>query len=271
MRKLLLTIVAILLLLYLGILLSVFFFQETFIFHPDHILADYSFEQYPEAEEVFLDASDGGRINALYFKARSDKGRSNEVLLYFHGNAGALDRWGNVAYDFTKHDHDVFIIDYRTYGKSTGKMSQKALYDDAQLAYDFLRERYPERSIKIYGRSIGTGIASHLASNNKAGALILETPYFNLMDLAKDYFKFLPKGKLLKYTFENDKHLRNADMPAYIFHGTADRIVPLESGLKLEPLLEDNHFFIIQGANHHNISEYPLYHEKLGQILKGEI
>ena len=119
--------------------------------------------------------------------------------MYFHGNAGDLSRWGQIVSYYVDLQYDVFIMDYRTYGKSTGKLSEQALYDDAKVCYDYLKEKFDPSRITLYGRSLGTGIATQLASFNKAQRLILETPYYSLVDVAKERFPFLPVQSLMQY------------------------------------------------------------------------
>ena len=97
---------------------------------------------------------------------------------------------GLIAEYFVTKGYDVLIMDYRTYGKSKGKLSEKAFYDDAQYCYDYLLKQYSENEITIYGRSLGTGISTCLASKNNPKQMILETPYFIILDVAKHRFPF---------------------------------------------------------------------------------
>lgn len=264
MKKMIITILSVLVVLYLSVFALMYFKQEWFIFLPDKLPQDFKFN-YPNASEVFLPIENNQHIHGLYFSSlKQTKG----VILYFHGNAGALDKWGIVTKDFLPLGYDVLIMDYRTYGKSQGKLSEQNLFNDAQLAYNYLRKNFADEHIVIYGRSIGTGIATQLASKNICRSLLLETPYFNLYDVVKNHFKWIPKKNLLRYNFSNNKHIKKVNSPIYIFHGTADKVVPLKSGIKLKPLIPENNFIIIENANHHNISQYKAYHQKLKNILQ---
>jgi len=249
---------------YLIAVALLYFKQELFIFRPDQLSDNYQFE-YNNATELNFNTPNNGKINGLLFKQINSS--SKGIILYFHGNAGALDRWGYVAQELMPYGYDVLIIDYRGYGKSKGKLSEQNLFSDAQYCYDFLAKDYKSDDIVIYGRSIGTGIATHLAANNKARTLILETPYFNLFDIVKDYFKLIPKKMLLKYTFSNNQYIRKVNYPIFIFHGTNDKVIPIESALKLQPIASNSEITIIEGANHHNISTYQKYHQKMKSIL----
>lgn len=160
-------------LIYVMISASLYFLQEKLIFLPTPLEQEYVFKFEHDFEEVFLSAADGAVINALHFKANDPKG----IVLYFHGNAGNLSRWGEITGFFVDLDYDVFVMDYRTYGKSTGDLSEQVLYDDAQMCYDHVLKHYKASDISIYGRSLGTGMATFLASKNEARQLILETPF----------------------------------------------------------------------------------------------
>jgi len=264
MKKLLFSIVILLVVFYLVICLLLFLMQEQFIFFPTKLPQDYVFN-YPNATEVFLPIKDNQHIHGLYF---SNNEQPKGVVLYFHGNAGALDSWGNVANNFLPLGYDALVMDYRTFGKSQGKLSEQNLYDDAQLAYDYLLKKFKAENIVIYGRSIGTGVASNLASNNMCKTLILETPYYDLYDVVKNHFKAIPKKGLMRYHFKNNEHLAKVKVPVYIFHGTRDDVISIESGLKLKPLMDEDNFIIVPNANHNNIGQFAIYHEKLSEILE---
>lgn len=129
MANLFLSLLGTILVLIMVLMAFLHFNQEKIIFFPESLPANYSFSfDYP-FEEVFMDAPDGARINALYFKAQNPKG----VILFFHGNAGSLRSWGMVAGDFVEREYDLFIPDYRTFGKSTGTLSEEAMHTDARM------------------------------------------------------------------------------------------------------------------------------------------
>ncbi len=244
---------------------ALYFFQEKLLFFPSTLKKNYQYQFQYEFEELFLKTDKNTIINALHFKVESPKG----VILYFHGNAGDLSRWGTVAEYFVAQDYDVLIMDYRTYGKSIGKLSEDAIYSDAQYCYDYLLKQYSEDEITVYGRSLGTGIASYVASKNNPKQLILETPYFSILDVAKDRFPILPVKQLLKYQFPTYQFLPKATCPITIIHGTADAVVPYASGEKLSELnIENLNFITVEDAGHNNLIEFEAYHSIINTILK---
>ncbi|NOY48554.1 MAG: alpha/beta hydrolase, partial [Chlorobi bacterium] len=121
-----------LLIFYVMITTSLYFFQEKILFRPTVLTQDYKYNFSYPFEELFLKTEDDAVINALHFKARNSKG----VILYFHGNAGDLSRWGTITEYFVSMNYDVLVMDYRTYGKSTGVLSEEALHKDAQMCYN---------------------------------------------------------------------------------------------------------------------------------------
>ncbi|RDY61615.1 alpha/beta hydrolase [Flagellimonas nanhaiensis] len=239
--------------------------QERLIFLPTKLPQDYAYTFNVEFEELFLETSDGARLNALHFYADNPKG----LILYFHGNAGDLSRWGEIVSRFTDFNYDVLVMDYRTYGKSTGKISEKVLYDDAKLFYEHALKNYDESELIIYGRSLGTGIATNLASTSSPKMLVLETPFYSLMDVASERFPYLPTKHFLKYKIPSFEHVQDVEVPIYIFHGTEDEVVSYESGRKLfEAIPHSNkRMFTIENGAHNNLSEFDEYWDKLKIVL----
>jgi len=254
------------LIIYAVISMIYFFLQEKIIFYPQILPDNYQFQfAYPH-EEVFLETEDA-RIHALHFKADSSRG----VILYFHGNAGSLAGWGYISEDILPIGYDLFIVDYRGYGKSVGKLSEKALFKDAQDTYNHLLKHYQESDIVLFGRSIGTGIAAKIASENNPRKLILESPYYNFHDLAANHVPFLPHKWLMKYHFRTDKFIINVRCPVLILQGTKDDIVPPKSAVKLSKLLDKNQLemHLIDRGGHNNLSSFPEYGEILEKFLQG--
>ncbi len=242
-----------------------FFFQEKLIFLPTKLPVDYTFSFRQPFEEFNLTAEDGAVLNALHFKQKSPKG----LILYFHGNAGDLSRWGSITTFFVEQGYDVIVMDYRTYGKSTGTLSEMALYKDSQLFYDYSLKLYSEKDIVLYGRSLGTGIATYLAAQNNPLKLLLEAPYYSLEAIAKERFPFLPVNWLLKYRLPSYEFVQAVTAPIAIFHGTEDGVVPYESGKRLYDAIPNSgkKMYSIIGGKHNNLIEFPAYQQGIGETL----
>lgn len=227
-------------------------------------MPNYVYEFDHDFLEIDYNAQDGVRINALHFKVSKPKG----IVFYSHGNAGSLRTWGLVADIFLKHGYDLLIYDYRGYGKSGGKLSEAKLYEDACMIYEELLKSYNEEDIIVYGRSIGTGIASKVAIDYNPKHLILESPYYNLPDLAKKIFPFIP-ASMIRYKLRNDQSVGQISAPITIFHGTFDEVIYFGSSMKLERLLREKDRLIpIVGGHHNDLANFELYHEELGNILQ---
>jgi len=247
----------------LAILLLIFLFQEKFIFFPQKLDPSFEFSFREPFQERFFRTGDHIRIHALHFQVKDPKG----LIYYLHGNAGSLQGWGAVAGDFTSHHFDVLMIDYRGYGKSSGRISEKGLLRDALSVYDSLTGEYDEQKILVYGRSLGTGIASYVASKRDPRMLVLESPYYSIPDAAKSHFPWFPSG-LIRFRFRNDLYIKKTRCPVYIFHGTQDEVLDVKGSKKLQPLLKpDDRLYLVEGGHHNDLALYEEYREQLGKIL----
>jgi len=246
--------------LYVFVLGSAYLFQERLVFFPSKIPMQHEYEFCQPFEEFFLTAPDGAKLNAVHIKNNSSKG----VALYFHGNSGNVSHLGHVANLFSKQGYDGILIDYRTYGKSTGAMSEAALNGDAQLFYDYALKAYDENEIVLYGRSFGTGIASRLASKNNPCRLILESPFSSAVDLGKHRFPFLPISWLSEFRFPSTDYMQEIKCPVYIFHGTADKVIPYKFAQKLFKSIpgDGKQLYTIEGGGHNYLQDYDVF--KLG-------
>lgn len=248
------------------ILIGVYFMQEKLIFLPTKLSPDYVYQFSKPFTELFLETEDGARLNAIHFKIENPKG----VILYFHGNAGDLSRWGELTTFFTGLQYDVLVMDYRTYGKSSGNLSEEYLYKDAQLFYDHLLQTYTEEQIVVYGRSLGATFATYVASKNHPGKLILETPFYSLTELAKKLIPLVPVAYFLKYQFPTNKFIKSVECPIAIFHGTDDSVVPYKAGKKLSKLISKAQltFFTIPGGGHNDLNDFEVYQKEIQIVLK---
>lgn len=247
----------------LGIL---YFFQEKLIFHPEELSQEYRFDFIENFEEFFLESKDGARLNGLHFKVEHPRG----VILYYHGNAGNLQRWGKVTSFFLQFNYDVIVMDYRTYGKSSGKLSEEALYNDAQMFYDKAKELYSENKIVVYGRSLGTTFATYVASVNQPKQLILESPFYALHEVGAERFPFLPVKKLLKYAFPTAEYMSSVDCNVLILHGSEDDVVPIKFGKKLYKIIPKTQgvFVEIKGGSHNDLIDHREYRLAILKELK---
>lgn len=239
-------------------------FLEKILFLPEKLAQDYVFAFDRPFEELWLEQGEI-KINALWFKSDS---LSKGLVLYFHGNADNLQRWGEYVVDLTRLGYEVLALDYPSYGKSPGNASQENIYASARMAWEWGSARYAADSIVIYGRSLGCGPATYLSAQEAAKVLILETPFYSVPDVLRKRF---PIGIWWndEYKFPNFRHVEESKNEVFIFQGTSDNVVPFRSAVKLRPLLSnEQNFIVIEGGTHHNLTKYALYHERLGEILR---
>lgn len=246
--------------LFAGILvvMGTYLLQEKFIFLPTTLDRDYQYTFDQDFEELFIETSDGASLNALHFKLEKPRG----IIVYYHGNAGDLSRWGNITSYFTEHNYEVLVMDYRTYGKSTGKLSEEALYSDASLFYEKAKQLFPENQIIVYGRSLGSAMASYVASKNKPKKLILETPFYDLRRLVKKKVSYFPAiSGLLKYKFPTAEFVNDVTCPITIIHGTKDGVVPFESAELLYSTIDpaQRKLVVVPEGKHNNLITFPHY------------
>ncbi|WP_255037406.1 alpha/beta hydrolase [Lacihabitans soyangensis] len=245
------------------LVIIVLFFQDIVILHPVKLPKDYVYTFDEPFEEINFSPDSNIYINGLLFRATNSKG----LVFYNHGNADNLQRWGRLAADFTKLGYDVFFYDYQGFGKSSGRFSEHVILKDAVFLFDKLKATYAGKKIIIYGRSLGTGVATYVAKNRNSDALILETPYYNMADVGKSWLPFVPFQKFVKYKFPSNEWIKAVDSPITIFHGTSDLVVPYSSGLRLSKT-SDCKLITIEGGGHKNLATFPKYHTELKKILE---
>lgn len=250
---------------YLLIGIAIAVFQEKFLFLPQKTDFEKEYTWDHPFEEFNLYASDSARLNGVRFRVKEPRG----VILYFHGNAGNLERWGGITMYFLQFNYDLIVMDYRSYGKSTGDLSQENLYTDAQLFYNYTAQLYSEENIVLYGRSLGSAFATYLAASNHPKLLLLESPFSSITEVAQGRFPIYPVWYLLKYPFDNMAFTSDITCPTYIIHGTSDRVVPYRLGKKLYEALPEikKQLISIPEGGHNNLIDFTEYHQAMEQIL----
>lgn len=251
--------------LYLLLLIGIYLFQEKIIFRTKYLEKNHAYIFEQEFEEVNLTNDDGSVINGLHFKTENSKG----VILYFHGNKGNLERWKNKVAPLLTYDYDLFIIDYRGYGKSTGKRTEENMYKDAQLSYDYLLKAYSENEIVVYGRSLGGAFATYVAAQNKPKHLVLEATFSSIVDVSKGLVPIVPFQLLYKFPFESYRQISNVSISTTIFHGNNDSLVSMLIAEKLyaHANKEITKFVKIDKGTHHNLSTFNVYKDKMAELL----
>jgi len=253
---------------YCVISVLLYYLQDYFLFKPEKLPKDFSFYyENQTVSEYNIETRDGAIINGLHFSVEKPLG----VVLYLKGNSKSIKGWGKFAVDFTRNNYDVIMVDYRGFGKSTGKRSQKSIKHDLQFIYNKIRDKVNEKYIIIYGRSMGSGFATKLASMNSPKMLVLDAPYYSLSKVTGRYMPFMPLSIILKYPMPTYKWLKYVKCPIHIIHGTKDKLIPFSSSVKLSqinPKLTRLHPIIDGG--HKNLNNFESYHKVLTEIIKSK-
>lgn len=245
--------------------LSAYFFQERLIFFPSKMPMNHTYDFCQPYEEFFIATEDGARLNAVHIKQDNPKG----VVLYFHGNSGNISHLNHVANRFSGKGYESILVDYRTYGKSSGKLSEEALYKDAEKFYDYALEHYDEHKIILYGRSFGTGLATWLASEHHPAKLILESPFYSAVDLGSHRFPFLPVDWLSNFRFPSNEYIKDVSCPIYVFHGKDDSVIPYASAKRLFESIpgKRKHLIPVEHAGHNYLQDFEAFKKGMEAAL----
>jgi len=253
---------------YIVISVAIYYLQDYLLFKPEKLPEDFQFfYENQETQEYNLETRDGATLNGLRFRVKNPKG----VVMYLKGNSKSIKGWGKFAVDFTRHGYDVLMVDYRGFGKSTGRRSQKAIKRDLQEVYNKLKEHVSEDNIILYGRSLGSGFATKLASINNPRMLILDAPYYSLTKVTARYMPFMPLSILIKYPLPTHKWLKYVQCPIHIIHGTHDKLIPYKTSVKLsqiKPKLTRLHTVI--GGGHKDLNNFESYHKMINEIINSK-
>ena len=234
------------------------FIEKGLIFHPDKDNDSITPDAYGiEYDDVTFRTEDGLNLHGWFVPGKkSSPDEDLHTLLWFHGNAGNINhRLGNLKMLHERVPVNVFIIDYRQYGRSEGKISEKGTYIDAgaALAHLHSRKEINQEKIIFFGRSLGSAVAVELALKEKCRALILETPFTSILEMGKKLYPFLPVSLLLKTKYDSLSKIRNIKVPILIMHGDKDDLVPFEHGKRLYDMAnEPKEFYTIPGAGHND-------------------
>ncbi len=249
---------------YAVLIIIVYIIQEKIIFKPEKLKQDFLYKYDAPFKELFFDVAEEVSINGLHFYVKEPHG----LVLYFHGNTRSIKGWARYAKDFYRYNYDVVLVDYRGFGKSTGKRNEKDMLNDMQVVYETLAARYNQNHIIVYGRSLGSGFATKLACDNTPRYLILDAPYYSFIKAVQRFMPILPMRYVLRFKLQTDKWIRKVNCHTYILHGTKDWLIPIKHSEQLQAINPRKITLIrIQGGRHNNLPSFPEYHNFIRDIL----
>ena len=258
-------------LIFLGVLISayaallgaIWWGQERLLFMPQVLPATHRFAASADVHESWVEVP-GARLNALHLRLP----RPDGVVFFLHGNAGSLDNWFVNTDFYRQANFDLFMIDYRGYGKSSGRIeSQAQLEADVRAAWATLAPRYAGSKRVIYGRSLGTGLAAGLAAEVQPELTVLVSPYESMAALAGEHYRWVPAA-LLRYPLRTDLALPRIRGPVWMAHGELDTLIPPQHAERLLARAPQAQLLRVVGAAHNDVHEFDAYLDSLRTALR---
>jgi len=271
MKKMLTTVVIVLIIGYGALLLFTYLRQDGLLYYPMKRIEATPADIGLDYEDVVLETTDGLKISAWYIPREGARG----TVLFCHGNAGNISHRLDSIRIFHRLGLSVLIFDYRGYGRSEGKPSEQGTYRDAEAGWTYLvqqRSVPPERMI-LFGRSLGSAVAAEIALRHRAGALIVESGFTSVADLGQRYFPYLPVRLLTRHRYETIEKVGWITIPKLFIHSTGDEIVPFQQGMALyEKASEPKEFLRIAGGHNEGfLISGSLYTEGLDRFISRHV
>ena len=264
------SVMAVAVIIYLFLAIYKFLTQSNGVFHTKKQIKATPFDIKLYFEEVSFKSSDGINLSGWFVPVRN----SREVMLVFHGNGENISD-GLTLIDYLKRKMglNVFIIDYRGYGKSEGKPTENGTYLDARAAWKYLTgpKKIKPQDIIIFGRSLGGAIAARLAREVKPRALILDSTFTSIKDLAAQMYPYLPVRKFFRFNYPTIEYLKEINSPVLIIHSSEDDYIPFSHAIRLYNVAkEPKQFLKIAGKHNKNyIKSEKIYIEGIKYFISG--
>lgn len=250
------------------ILLLMYFFQSKILFHPESEIVATPENIGLQYENVFFRSKDGIGLHGWFVPSDS----SDVTVLYIHGNAGNISGRLDTIQLLHEIGVNVFIFDYRGYGKSGGRPTEKGVYGDAEAAWNYLinERKIPADHLVVMGRSLGGSIAAWLAARKNPIAAVIESTFISAAELGSDLYPWLPVGLLLEHEFNTFENLEKIEAPLFMAHSKDDQVVPYVHGESLFELVKEPKTFVeLEGPHASGFLEVgDKYRKELETFLK---
>jgi len=224
-------------------------------------------------EDRFIEAADGNRLHGWWWRPAGVEHNTDTlpVLLFFHGNAGNLSHRVDLVAQLVRIPANVLIIDYRGYGRSQGRPSERGLYRDGEASWNHLVNDLavdPAR-IVVFGKSLGGAVAVDVSLQFQPGGLILQSTFTSVPDVAARHFPFVPRF-LIRTKMDSEEKLRSVTAPTLVIHGPSDEIIPFELGRRVyDAAAGPKRFHEVRGAGHNEtwLVGGPAYREAIRSFV----
>lgn len=244
---------------------GLWFNQERLLFKPVALAASTLLTSAPDTSEVTVPV-DGARLSALHLKRDGAKG----LVFFLHGNAGNLNTWFVNTDFYRQANFDLFMMDYRGYGKSTGEVSgEDQLRADVRAAYAMVVPQYAGRKVVVYGRSLGSGLAAGIAQDTQLrppDLTVLVSPYSSLVALTAEVYPLIPEF-LIRYPLRTDRLVGKITSPLLLFHGAADTFIAPSHSAALKAIAPRAELVLVPHAGHNDLHNSPVYRERFAAAL----
>lgn len=253
--------------LYAVLLAFLWYRQESLMFYPVPLPADYKLAREPDIHERTVEV-DGASLSVMHLQVPDSKG----VVFFLHGNGGNLAGWFSNSEFYRQANFDLVMPDYRGFGKSTGEIrSVRQLRDDVRAVWNAFAPQYRGRRIVLYGRSLGTGLTADLAADlsregRRPDLTVLVSPYSSIRELTGEFYPWVPSA-LVRYPLETVRHLGAIASPVLVLHGERDTLIGVHHARRLQQALPAAQLVLVPGAGHNDVHEHPVYRKALRQAL----
>lgn len=237
--------------------------QEKLLFFPEPLAPSHAF-QTADTQEEWVNVP-GARLHALHLRQPVVNGQrlTRGIVFYLHGNAGNVATWFTNADFWRRSGYDLFMLDYRGYGKSSGHIENEAqLLDDVMRAWQQVAPEYQGLKHVIFGRLLGSGLATYLATQVPTDLLLLVSPYTSIEAMAQTHYPWVP-GAVLRYPLHTDRRLPDVKAKVVIFHGERDTLIPIGHAEQLQAIKPQAVLLRFPQAGHGDIHKLPAYTEAL--------
>jgi fermentation-respiration switch protein FrsA (DUF1100 family) len=252
---------------YIGLAVILMIFQSHFIYFPEREIAATPNEIGLSHEPVSFESADGVKLAGWFIPAEQSRG----AVLFCHGNAGNISHRLESIQAFHRLGLSIFIFDYRGYGESEGRITEKGTYLDAEAAWTYLVEQrqVDPTEIVIFGRSLGGTIAAWLAQDHTPKALIIESTFTSVRDIAAQLYPYLPVRLMSRFSYSAIDYIRGVNCPVLIVHSRDDEMIPVSHGRRLfEAANEPKQFLEIRGSHNEGfIVSAQQYHDELDSFI----
>lgn len=262
-RRMLLSLLGIAACVYIALMAALWWGQEKLLFAPDTLPAGHAFRFGADVHEVTINRPDGTPLHALHLRLPAPRG----IVFYLHGNAGNLESWFSNADFYRQAGYDLFMLDYRGYGKSGGRIASEAqLREDVRAAWTQIAPRYDGKARVIAGRSLGSGLAAGLAAELHPELTLLISPYRSMKALTALHYPWVPRA-LLRYPLDTEALAPGIPGPVLLLHGGLDTLIPPDHSEALLARLPQARYVRIDGAAHNDVQNFPAYERAVREAL----